>query len=119
MSTTCPEPSVARLVLTRLCATGWAGGRSGRLETRPRCMTFVISGEMGCGGESVGSFGQLPDPVEDRQQVDVCECQLVTREMAGLGDRLVENPDLLAHGRHHRFDRFSVGLAIGGLRRGI
>jgi hypothetical protein len=32
---------------------------------------------MGCGGKSFGSFGQLPDPVEDRQQIDVGECELV------------------------------------------
>ncbi|MEA3175681.1 MAG: hypothetical protein QOF42_3092 [Gammaproteobacteria bacterium] len=44
---------------------------------------------MGCGGESFGSFGQLSDPVKDRQQIDVGECELIADEMTGLGDRLV------------------------------
>jgi hypothetical protein len=40
--------------------------------------------------------GNCRNPVENRQQIDVGECELVTCEIASLGDRLVKNPDLRA-----------------------
>jgi hypothetical protein len=44
---------------------------------------------------------------------------LIVDEMAGFGDRIVQNPDLLAQRRGHGLDRLPAGLAVGGLRRGV
>jgi len=79
----------------------------------------VIGGEMGRGGDGLSAFGQLLDSMEDRHEIDVGEGELVAGEMAGLGDRSVENPDLLTHRRQYGFDRRSVRLSIGGFRRDI
>src|SRR5712664_1615011 len=106
-----------RLALTRLFTAWRAGGRAGSLEARPRRVPVIIAGQMGCVGERLRAFRQLPDAMEDRQQIDVGEGELLVDEIAGLGDRLVENPDLFAHRRQDGIDRLSIRRSIGGPRR--
>ncbi len=67
-------------------------------------MTLVIGGKMARRRQSFCAFGSLPDPVENRQQIDVGECEPIIDEIAGRGDGPVENLQLLANRRHHGFD---------------
>jgi hypothetical protein len=68
---------------------------------------------VGRGGERLRAFGELPDPMQDRQQIDVGEGEVIADEKAGAGDRLVKNSQLLAHGRHDGLDRLPVRLSCG------
>jgi hypothetical protein len=52
--------------------------------------------------------------MKDRQQINVSERELIADEKACFRDGPVKNSDLLAHRRHHGFDRPSVGFSIGG-----
>ena len=79
--------TATRFALTRLDPARRAGRRSGTRKTRPRRVPVVIAGEMGGRGESLRAFGKLPDPMEDRQQVDVGERELRVDEIAA-GERL-------------------------------
>src|SRR3979490_1455382 len=74
--------------LTRLCPARRACGRRGAHEARPRRVPIIIACQMVCGGERLGAFRGLPDPIEDRQQIDVGERELLADKIAGPGDRL-------------------------------
>src|SRR5580704_14691654 len=89
--------------------------RGGALETRPLGVPGVIGGKMRRGGESFRAFRELLDAKEDRHEVDVGEGEEIVDEMAAAGDRLVEDADLLAQGRHHGLDRLSIRLSVGAL----
>jgi len=82
-------------------------------------MPVVIGGKMGSAVERLRAFGDKPHVIEDRHEIDVGEGELIIDQIAGPGDRLVENADLLAQRRRNGLDRLSVGLAVGGLRGGI
>jgi hypothetical protein len=50
------------------------------------------------------AFGQFLHVEEDRHQINVGDGELIADEMAGFGDRSVENFELFAHRGRHRFD---------------
>jgi hypothetical protein len=79
----------------------------------------VIGGEVGRAVQRLRAFGDEPHVIKDRHQVDVGERVLIIDEIAGPGDGPVENRDLVMQRRDYRFDRLPIGLAVGGLRRGI
>src|ERR1700731_272452 len=90
------DPINDTVVLARPGPARRAGGRDGALETRSRRVPVVIGGEVVSCGERFRAFRELPDMKQDRQQVDVGEGEAIADEITGRGDRLVENPDLLA-----------------------
>ena len=49
--------------------------------------------------DRLGCFRQLPDVIEDRQQIDIGEGEVIAGEIARSGDRLVENAQLFANRR--------------------
>jgi hypothetical protein len=55
----------------------------------------------------------------DREQVDVCQRQLVTYEMAGLGERFVEYGKLLFHVRQGAIDHLPVRTAVSRARKDV
>jgi hypothetical protein len=74
-------------------------------------MPVIICGKMASCGERLGAFRKLPDPMQDRQQVDVGEGEPVAGEIAGAGNRSVQNSQLFAHRRHRGFDGLPVRLS--------
>src|SRR5438046_210884 len=93
-----------------------ARGRRGALEAWPRRVPFVIICKMGGGSECFGAIRKLSDPIEDRHQIDVGECEPVIDEIAGLGDCPVEDSQLLPYRRHDGLDRPAVRPSVGSVR---
>jgi hypothetical protein len=52
-------------------------------------MGLVIAREMGRRSEGRGAFRQLPDVIEDRQQVDIGKSELIADKITGPGNRVV------------------------------
>ena len=65
---------------------------------------------------------RLSDLIAERLEAieqNVSQGEAVAHEMAGRGDRAVEERDLLAHRGHDRVDRSPVGFAVGRARNGV
>jgi hypothetical protein len=71
-------------------AAGRSLGRCGPHKTRPPRVPVVVAGEMGRRGERLRALRQLPNVVEDRQQVDVGEGEAIGNEKAARAYHLVE-----------------------------
>jgi hypothetical protein len=66
------------------------------------------------GRDGLRALGKLPDPMQDRQQIDVGEGELIVDQITGPGDRLVQNSQLLASSNSYSRPRAAM-LFTGGL----